>query len=100
MARSSRATVETNKMRLLAYLAIRAEQEPGLGTSFKVMVNDLGLTEGRLRSCCRALKADGLLQVEARFDADGGQKANVYVPTPIAHRVLAELQEKGWSCRG
>ena len=85
-------------MRLLVYLAIRAEQKPGLGTSFKVMGNDLGLTEGCLRSSCRALKSEGLVQIESRYSEEGGQQANIYTLTPRARKVISELQVGGWKC--
>lgn len=98
MARSSRATVEANKMRLLVYFAIQADRRPGAGTSLKAIQNDLGLSEGCLRSSCRALRNDGLLLVESRFDEDGGQKANVYLPTLKAREVLTELMAGGWTC--
>ena len=42
-------------MRVLAYLAVRAEENSGQGTSFGLMTRSLALTEGRVRSACRAL---------------------------------------------
>lgn len=101
MARSSRVTVEANKMRVLAYLVVRAEQEPGASTSHKAMVRDLGLSEGRVRTAYRALVDDGLLHVEYCYDEDGGQRANVYTPSSEARIALAEfLARKDQGFRG
>lgn len=75
-------------MRVLAYLADRAEENSGQGTSFGLMTNALSLSEGRVRNACRALQHDGLLLVEARFDEDGGQRANRYVLTKVGYEVL------------
>lgn len=95
MARSSRIAVEGNKMRVLAYLVARAEQTPGAGTSYKAMARDLGLSEGRVRTAYRMLANDGLLHAEHRFDEDGAQKSNVYVPSPAAHAVLIDFPVRG-----
>lgn len=98
MARLKRVLVEANKLQLLTYLAHRADQRPGEGTSLRVMEDDLGRSRGSLRSSCRALVSEGLLRVDARFDEDGGQKANVYLPTLKARRILADQREKDSLC--
>lgn len=90
MARTDRKTLERTRMRVLAYLAVRAEENSGQGTSFGLMTRSLALTEGRVRSACRALQGEGLIVVEARFDEDGGQRANRYVLTKAGYEVLQD----------
>ena len=43
-----------------------------------------------MRSACRALQGEGLIVVEARFDEDGGQRANRYVLTKAGYEVLQD----------
>lgn len=100
MARTDRKTLKKVRMRVLAYLTDRAERAPGQGTPLGFMARELALTEGRVRSACRALTTEGLLVCEARFADDGGQKANVYLPTPAGCRALRQLEEEGSPCRG
>lgn len=99
MARTDRKTLKKVRMRVLAYLADRAEKSPGQGTPLSSMASELTLTEGRVRSACRALTTEGLLVCEARFADDGGQKANVYLPTPAGRRALCQLEEESSPCR-
>ena len=42
-----------------------------------------GVSEAPARRAVRSLVADGLLSVEARYGADGGQRANAYALTQL-----------------
>lgn len=88
MARTDRKTLEKIRMRVLAYLGARTEDRPGEGTSFGAMARSLALTESRIRNACRALEDEGLLISEARFDEDGGQRANRYIVTSCGWEAL------------
>lgn len=88
MARTDKKTLEKTRMRVLAYLAIHTEENSSQGTSFGSMARALAPTENRVRSACRTLRDDGLLMVEARFDEDGGQKANRYILTSFGRETL------------
>lgn len=90
MPRMSRKVVQEARMRVLAYLAARARREPRCGTSFRAMESDLGISASRVRLACRALEAEGLLVVEHRFNEDGGQLSNAYLPTKLGLEALAE----------
>lgn len=57
MARTVRNTLEQARMRVLAYLADRAKENPGQGTSLGSVASELALAEG-----CRAL---------SRFEGEG-----------------------------
>lgn len=92
MTRTDRKTLEKTRMRVLAFLANRATEKPGQGTSLGSMARALTLTESRVRHACKALQKEGLLVREACFGEDGGQRANRYIVTPLGHKALQRFR--------
>ena len=71
----------------LAALQLVAARAKVPGAAVQLRLVDVceaaGVAEVAARRAIRQLEAAGLLRVEARFDADGGQQANAYALTQL-----------------
>lgn len=93
MARTAERELDERKAHLLGILSSRGAEARPVPLSHAALSEALGTTECRARCSLRALEADGMLAVHARFLSNGGQKENAYRITPRGRRWLARIEE-------
>lgn len=94
MARTSRAELAQREMALLMLIDERSTGREGeTMMSVKQLAKALHTTEPRLRHSIRAAREKGLIEIEPRYLANGGQTESVYRLTPVG-KIVAEYNQK------
>ncbi|WP_139651775.1 hypothetical protein [Raoultibacter phocaeensis] len=93
MARTAERELDERKARVLGLLRSRGADARSISLSYSALSEALGTTECRMRCSLRALKADGMLAVHARYFPNGGQRENAYRITSRGRRWLARIEE-------
>ena len=93
MARTAERELDVRKARLLGLLRSRGAEARPTPLSLSALSDALGTTECRTRCSLRALKAEGMIAVRARYLPNGGQRENAYRITPKGLHWLALVEE-------
>lgn len=91
MARVSKAVVEHNAARLLAFVLLNQSmhaRRARVSLSYRQICGSLGFTENRVRCLVRKLQDKGFLDVASQQAPDGGTMANTYRVTASGKRYL------------
>lgn len=92
MARISNWDMQVRIMRFLSYVGEREREDARALAVRKDIMAELGLSADQFRLVRRRVVGEGLVLVEARFLASGGQLASTYRLTERGRRVLARLR--------
>lgn len=93
MARTAMRELCQRKARLLGLLRDEGAGSRPTPLSLSALSSALGTTECRTRCSLRALKAEGMIAVRARYLPNGGQRENAYRITPKGRHWLALVEE-------
>lgn len=88
MARVARRIIERRRMRMLCFMAQHAGEDGSTRVSNTQIARAMDLSVEQVRTACRSLANDGMLESHPQYLYNGAQVENAYTLTVLGRQYL------------